>query len=145
MIRSSCSVSATSVKRFFPSAAVIFNCTIFSYSSLPSAANLRFKSLQYLLGLSVPLNTSHTSTTEKYHSSFSSFHAVLILLSSNICILLSICITSVEEPFIVGHIVYDVPKSQISIHAVRQFIEFALQTHSITTRSYFQHNFFDFY
>lgn len=32
MIRRSCSVSATSVMRFLPSEAFIFNCTIFSYS-----------------------------------------------------------------------------------------------------------------
>ena len=83
MMRSNCSVFATSVNRFFPSGAVIFNCTIFSYSSTePSDFNFRLRSLQYLRGLSVPLNTSQTSTMEKYHSSFSGSHALRIRLSS---------------------------------------------------------------
>ena len=86
MIRRSCSVSATSVSRFFPSGAVIFNCTIFSYTSTaPSAFNFLFKSLQYRRGFSVPVKTEITSTMEKYHSSVSSSHAVRIVLFSKSC------------------------------------------------------------
>ena len=79
-----CSVSATSVSRFLPSGAVIFNCTIFSYTSTaPSVFIFRFKSLQYRRGFSVPVSTEITSTMEKYHSSCSASHAVRICLSSN--------------------------------------------------------------
>ena len=49
-----------------------FCCTIFSYTWLPSDSNFRFKSDQYLLGIELPVNTSTTSMTEKYHLSFSS-------------------------------------------------------------------------
>jgi len=59
------SVSATSVKYFFPSSDFNFSCTKISYNSLyPSSFNFRFKSLQYLLGLLLWLKT--LTTTNDY-------------------------------------------------------------------------------
>lgn len=77
MMRNSCSVLATSVRRFLPSVAVIFNCTISSYSWVaPSAYILRLRSLQYRRGLSASASAPTTSTTENSHSSRVSSHAV---------------------------------------------------------------------
>ncbi len=47
-----------------------------------------FKSLQYLLGILLPVNISITSTTEKYHFSSFSFQCERIFFSSNNFILL---------------------------------------------------------
>ena len=60
------SVSATSDFLIFPSSADIFNCLLFTDSSLPSFFSLAFKSLQYLRGRSVPESTSITSMIEKH-------------------------------------------------------------------------------
>ena len=54
----------SSVLHIFPSAACIFNCPIFSDSSLPSFFSFAFMSFQYLRGLSVSVSTSITSMTE---------------------------------------------------------------------------------
>ncbi len=70
--RSKSSVEKQSVAYFFPSEAINFSCTIFSYTSLPSFFNLCFKSLQYRFGTVESAKIPITSITEKYHDSFSS-------------------------------------------------------------------------
>ena len=85
MMRKSCSVLATSVRRRLPSAAFIFNWLQFVVSSLPSFFSLTFRTLQYLAALRLSfcsVKTATTSTIEKYHSSFSASHAVRIFWSS---------------------------------------------------------------
>lgn len=72
-----------SKQAFFASRVFIFNCPIFSDSSLPYFCNFIFKSLQYLRGLSESAKTSITSTIEKYHSSVSSSQTVRTFFSSN--------------------------------------------------------------
>ena len=82
--RKSCSVPAISVNRILPSSAAIFNCPIFSGSSLSFCFSLAFKSLQYFLGLLLLVKISITSITEKYHFSCSPSQRALTFLSSNI-------------------------------------------------------------
>ena len=89
--------SAACIFLFLPSRAIISTgVQIVPHLELSSASRLRIFFLYCLTSL-LSVNISTTSLTEKYHSSVSSFHTVLIFLSSNICILLSICITSIKE------------------------------------------------
>ena len=74
----------SSVNRLLPSSACIFNCPIFSDSSLTSFFNFAFKSFQYLRGLSVPVSASITSIIEKYHFSCSLSHKERFFLFSKI-------------------------------------------------------------
>ncbi len=74
MIRKMPCISATSVSLIFPSVAFIFNCLQIVSSSFPSSFNLFFRTAQYVLaprGVSCSVKTPTTSTTEKYHFSFS--------------------------------------------------------------------------
>ncbi len=63
-------------RKIIPSSACIFNRTILSYTSLPSCVSFFFKSLQYRLGILLPVSISMTSITEKYHVSVSAFQCV---------------------------------------------------------------------
>ena len=69
MRRRSCSVSATSVRRCLPSAAVIFKALQFVTVWLPSSCNRFFMTRQYTSGLALPVKTAITSTMAKYHFS----------------------------------------------------------------------------
>ena len=81
-MRKSAWKSATSVGYGFPSAAFNLSCLqVVSNSSAPSFLSRFFNTAQYVLalfGVGWSVRATTTSTTEKYHFSSSSSHAVLI-------------------------------------------------------------------
>ena len=79
---SSCSVSATSVKRILPSAARSFKVLQIVVGSCPSFLIRDFNTLQYHLGSGLSVRIAITSIIEKYHFSCSSSHTVRTFLSS---------------------------------------------------------------
>ena len=82
MIRKSCSVSATSVRRIFPSAARSFKVLQIVVGSCPSFFIRDFNTLQYRLGSGLSVRMATTSIIEKYHFPCSSSHTARTFLSS---------------------------------------------------------------
>src|SRR5665648_69121 len=109
------SVSATSVKRIFPSSAFIFNWLQFVASWLTSAFNLVLSTLQYFLGLSLSLRTPTTSIIEKNHFSCSSSHKTRTLLSSNNLIAFSFSIMNLPQ-ISLTYRAYSIYISQLHLH-----------------------------
>ena len=94
------SVALSSLKYFFPSLAINFSCTIFSYTWLPPESNLRFKSYQYRFGMEFSVNASITSITEKTHFSFDSSHCRRIFFPWKLAIWVSCVSDIIYFPFL---------------------------------------------